>query len=241
MIHITFKIAVCDDVIEVCDMVKEMLIGFSREGRLPSIVVETYTSGELLSEDVRKGQVHNLYILDIDLKTITGVAIGAFLRKELGMGIQILYISGKREFEWELFDTQPLNFLIKPIDGEKMLACVNKALSITGVENPCFEHRLKKQLIKISYLEIRYFESRNKKVIIHTLKEPVEIKTTLSEIESTVPDYYVRISQSFLVNYNYVNRVGYGQFILDNGTILTIGPTYRKKVQTWIFTDSKRR
>lgn len=43
---------------------------------------------------------------------------------------QIVYISGKSEYALELFDINPLNFLVKPLNYEKIEKVINKYLKL---------------------------------------------------------------------------------------------------------------
>ena len=56
-----------------------------------------------------------------------------------------------------------------------------------------------------------------------------------------LPENFIQVHQSFLVNYEYVQRFGYQQMLLDNGTVIPISLPYRKKVQEQVMKLSAAR
>lgn len=226
-----YRVAICDDDPEICSELKEIL---ERTHGLPELEIRTFYAGEPLCDAVRKGMLFDLYILDIELPQINGVTVGQELRNELGQeGAQLLYISGKERYAMQLFDLRPLNFLTKPFSEEKVVECVKLAVSLAERAAPFFEFKHKKQLYRVPYGEIRFFESRNKNVVIHTAGEDLVMSGQLSEIymEKGLPESFMQVHQSFIINYEHVQRVGYQQLWLDNGADIPISLPYRKKVQ----------
>ena len=60
------------------------------------------------------------------------------LREELRDSVtQLLYISGQQQYAMALFDTRPLNFLLKPLDEAKLLDCVVQAIRLSRPKRPC--------------------------------------------------------------------------------------------------------
>lgn len=229
-----YRVAICDDESDVCTALAEIL---NHASGLPELEITTYHEGELLCETVQRGMPFDLYILDIELPCINGVEVGQKLRNELGQEYaQLLYISGKERYAMQLFDLRPLNFLTKPLSEEKVVNCVKLAVSLTERVAPFFEFRHKRQLFRVPYREIRCYESRNKHIVIHTVNDDLVMVGRLGDIKQSweLPENFIQVHQSFLVNYEYVQRFGYQQMLLDNGTVIPISLPYRKKVQEQI-------
>lgn len=226
-----YRVAICDDEADVCTALTEMLC---RAAELPELEITAYYDGEALCEAVERGRMFDLYILDIELPCINGVEVGRKLRSELGQEYaQLLYISGKERYAMQLFDLRPLNFLTKPFSEEKVVGCVKLAVSLTERAASFFEFKYKKQLFRVPYREIRYYESRNKHVVIHTVHNDLMMLGQLGDIKQSrqLPESFMQVHQSFLVNYEYVQKFGYQQMLLDNGAVIPISLPYRKKVQ----------
>ena len=81
--------------------------------------------------------------------------------------------------------------------------------------------------------EILYLESGHNRVFWHTGKETVEVTGTLLDTESRLPDSFVRIHKSFIVNSLHVAGINRCYAELSNGERLQI-PVKR-------YTDVRRR
>lgn len=69
--------------------------------------------------------------------------------------------------------------------------------------------------------------------MIHASGQELFMSGPLSEIckENGLPETFIQIHQSFVVNYEHVQRIGYQQIQMDNGIEIPISLPYRKKVQ----------
>ncbi len=70
--------------------------------------------------------------------------------------------------------------------------------------------------------EVLYLESGHNRVFWHTGKETVEVSGTLLNTESRLPDTFVRIHKSFIVNSLHVERINRCYAELSNGERLQI-------------------
>lgn len=70
--------------------------------------------------------------------------------------------------------------------------------------------------------EVLYLESGHNRVFWHTGKETVEVTGTLLHTESRLPDSFVRIHKSFIVNSLHVERINRCYAELSNGERLQI-------------------
>lgn len=235
-----YKIAICDDEPQACALLQKMLENCTD---VPELVIKTFYSGEALCESVNQGKSFDLFILDIELRYVNGVKVGWLLRKELGQSsAQLLYISGKQEYAMQLFDLRPLNFLLKPLKEKKVHECLRQAVYLAERSSSHFEYKFKKILHRVAYRDVRYFESSNKTVIIHTVSGEDLMIGQLSEIiqSSALPPNFIQVHQSYLINYDYVERLGYKQLTLDDSTEITISYPYRKEVRDRICALSVR-
>ena len=100
-----FCVAVCDDEKTVCQQIKSFLEPYCKKGEFE---VHIFTSGEALYEAVSAGTRFDLIFLDIELKLMSGVAVGQKIREELcDEEVHIVFISGKTEYAMELFAIRP--------------------------------------------------------------------------------------------------------------------------------------
>lgn len=226
------SIAICDDDREMCYLLHKMLCGFVD---IPIHYIDVFYTGESLCDAVQSGKHYDLFILDIELRSTTGVQVGIFLRDELKqIQAQMLFISGKDSYMKQLFDLRPLNFLLKPIVPVKMHECLLCALDLFEQSSPCFEYYYRKILYRIPYRGIIYFESQNKTLLIHTVTSTSEATMQLSAVmmkEPAPPKQFFQIHQSYFVNFQYVRRSSYSEIVMENGVVLPVSYVYRKEVR----------
>ena len=76
--------------------------------------------------------------------------------------------------------------------------------------------------------EVIYLESMSDYVNIHTVEGAIKTKENISHFESTLPEYFIRIHRSFIVNQNFVTEFKSSELIAS-GINLPISRSYKKK------------
>lgn len=226
------RIAICDDEKHVCAQVESILLNFNKS--LPrKIEVEVFYSGEALIQFLTDGAYFDMIFLDIELHMLNGVEVGRKIRDELNNeNIQIVYISGKDSYAMELFDIRPLNFLIKPLQEEKIEAVVRKAIDLVDRGNHFFDYKSGRTNNKIPIKDILYFESKGKKVKLVLQDQQHEFYSKLLEIEQQLHHQdFIIIHKSYLVNYYHVIEYQYDYVKMSDQTILPISQQHRKGVR----------
>lgn len=227
-----YNIAVCDDDEVLCSQFERLLEPYIFEKK---INVEVFYSGEELVKYMSEGEHFDLIFLDIELRLMNGVEVGRMIREDLeNEEVQIVYISAKQQYAMELFAFRPMNFLVKPISGDHILKTIEKAMNLDGINKKCFEVKRGTETIRIPFGKIRYFESDNRKIIVHTDQGNIEMYEKLNNVELKVPLHFVRIHQSYLVNSAYVDYWKADRVHIQNLNELPISQNYRKKVADFL-------
>lgn len=231
------KIAICDDDKIFCDEIEEVINNYERTIS-SAISIETFYSGEALIEYISDGNVLDLIFLDIELENINGVDVGKLIRNEFkNEAVQIVYISWNREYALELFKNRPFDFLIKPLEIEKVSEVINKYIEIYENENNFFEFKFGKSAYKIPFKDIMYFESENRKIkIVGRFGEKEYYEKLATVIEAVPKKEFVQIHKSIIVNCFYISNYTYEEIILSNGRKLPISQKFRVPVREELLT-----
>ncbi len=219
------RVAICDDQ----EAMVHILAKYVREAELDlgiDIHVDEYQDSCRLCDRLESQTVvYDLIILDIMMPQRTGLDIGNIIRRELcDNQTQIAYISSKRKFAMELFNMQPINFLIKPVkynDVKKVLELTEK---IVDANRHIFTYvKGKGNYYREVVGDIKYFESDGRKLTIHTVHGKEEFYGKINDAYNTLKVYgFVIIHKSYLVNYMYVDKV-YGEYlVMTDGVRLPI-------------------
>ena len=92
--------------------------------------------------------------------------------------------------------------------------------------------------MKVSIADIRYIEGMSEYLKVWTEGEAKPIITLLSmkKIEERLPDYFMRIHRSYIVNLTKIQEVNKNRVILDANTYLPIGDLYKETFQAYLNT-----
>lgn len=139
----------------------------------------------------------------------------------------------------ELFEIHPYNFLVKPLNMEKVCKQIQKILQLNYNDRRFFTYTYNKNQYKVLVGDIIYFQSdrHHIKIICKTsTKEYVgKIKTELEKF----PDNFVRINQSDVINIRHIRECFGIEIVMDNGDILPISRKYRDMFNTKMLENSK--
>ncbi|MDE7321429.1 MAG: LytTR family DNA-binding domain-containing protein [Lachnospiraceae bacterium] len=226
-----YNIGICDDGENICTSIENMLLQYAQENNI-QVDTNVWYTGESLRDYLVSGGYLDILFLDIELFKMTGIEVGAYIRNQLdNMGLQIVYISGKASYAQQLFKTQPLDFLVKPILQEQINEVMDMALIIAKKRNERFEFQQGKDYYYIPMGDIVYFESKGRKVKVVTMKAAFEFYGRLKKVVKCLSEDFIVIHQSYIINKEYVFRYTYEMVELVDGTILAISPANRKLVR----------
>ena len=94
------------------------------------------------------------------------------------------------------------------------------------------------RIVKVSISDIRYVEAMSEYLKVHLESEPKPIVTLLSmkKMEERLPDNFMRIHRSYIVNLTKIQEVNKNRIIMDADTYLPIGDMYKDTFQQYIDT-----
>ncbi|WP_158027181.1 LytR/AlgR family response regulator transcription factor [Labilibacter marinus] len=87
-----------------------------------------------------------------------------------------------------------------------------------------------RKMIKIPYDEIIYIESLSDYIKVTTINNEIKSKEKISKLSEKLPDIFLRIHRSFIINTDRIKERSLEQVLVD-GYQLNIGRSYRKDVK----------
>ena len=232
-----YTIGICDDGRNVCDSIENMLEQYAQEKNVRLDTSVWYT-GEDLMDYLASGHPLDILFLDIELVNMTGTEVGSYIRNQLDdMGMQIVYISGKSSYALQLFKTQPIDFLVKPISLKQIYEVMDIAVRIINRKKEKFEFQQGKDYYYVPMGDIIYLQSEGRKVKVISRKTSFEYYGKLSKAAKQLSGDFISIHKSFIVNKEYVFRYTYESVEMIDGTILPISMVNRKNVRDRILKE----
>lgn len=226
-----YEIGICDDGKNTCSQLEDYLLKHAKEKSL-KYDIKIWYSGESLRDYLYSGGHLDILFLDIELYKISGIEVGRFIRNELeDTGIQLVYISGKSSYAQQLFKTQPMDFLIKPITQSQISEVIDTAIKIIKRKRDRFEFQQGKDHFYVAQGKILYFESQGRKIRLVTQNDIYEFYGRLKDIQKDLSTNFLEIHQSYIINKEFVQRYTYETVEMTNGSILAISQNRRRQIR----------
>lgn len=224
------EIAICDDDKSLSGLLESTLLKIGKGYNL-KLDIEVYHDGKEIVKDVRNGKRFDIIFLDIMMKEVHGLEAADEIRK-LDMVVQLIYISAHEGYMGDAFRTAPIGFLKKPMEEESLKAVFRHAVKIVGKKDAYFCFQYRKSHYKVLVNEIMYCESHIRKTEIVTQERPYTVYRRLNLVEKELSEYkscFIRIHESYLVNYRYIVQFSYEGVRLANGKHLPISRSRSKE------------
>jgi DNA-binding LytR/AlgR family response regulator len=226
-----YRVGICDDDTILCSVLEEQIQALFVEIST-ECEIEVWYDGESLENDLKKGVGLDILFLDIELLQKNGVEVGAFIRDEMGdTELHIVYISSKQGYAMELFKMQPLDFLVKPVSGQKLKEVITRSMRRKKYAESCFEYQKGSQIFRIPVKEIIYFMSMDKKILMVKKDGQEEFYGKLKNVIRQLPVGFLMIHQSYVIHQEYVSEYSYESVKMMNGDVLSVSKPYRKEVR----------
>lgn len=227
-------IAVCDDNAIFAEQLNQWILEYGRETRT-EMATEVYSSAEELLREMEEGRAFELMFLDIEMKGMNGINLGLRLR-ELSCQALLVYVSGYDQYLRQLFETEPFRFLSKPLERALLYEVLEKAVERIGKgRKETYRFRFGRNIVNLLCRDIVYLESRQRKVIVHSVHGEYEFYHKLDEVQrelEAISGRFVRIHKAYLVNMEQVEAFQYDKLALRDKTILNISESNRAKVRS---------
>lgn len=226
-----YHIAIVDDDSMFCETIKKYLDNIGYELKIEMELSIWYT-GEELYQHLKAGNYMDIIFLDIELVEKSGIWLGNMIREEFSdFKTAIAYISYEKNYALQLFQTQPIDFLVKPVYEEDVKRVIKRYLQESQSKKLQFSFKKGHKYCNMPYEDILYFQSVGRKIRIVAREEEQEFYGRLEKIKEQLPHQFIQIHKSYLVNENYIREYMYENVLMYSGEKLSISKPYRKLVQ----------
>ena len=198
------NIAIVDDDNNICLELENILLEYLKNYHL-KFNLDIFYNGQDFIKHLENENACDIVFLDIQIGSLTGIDIGKYIRKTLeNRDTKIIFISYFDKYSMELFDLKPTNFLIKPLDKNKIIEVLKDTLKDIELLSNEFIFKVKQDIFRIKYKNILYFESikLSKNIKVVTIDNTYIFRETLNNIEKIIENNnFIKISRSILVNF----------------------------------------
>lgn len=186
------------------------------------------------------GGLPNIVFMDVRLDGESGIeAVERLLPP--GCETQVVYVSGFEESHTRVYRTAHASFLRKPFRQEDVslaLEQVRARQAETGAQPVALRHDHVVDVVRPR--DIAYAESDRRHVIVHARTGDLRVYGKLSQLEAELPAWFARCHQSYLINLDYVARLGSESVRLVTGVELPVSRRWRPAFKEALFSRVRR-
>ncbi|MEZ3425804.1 MAG: LytTR family DNA-binding domain-containing protein [Lachnospiraceae bacterium] len=220
-----YRIALCDDVAAELDRVEALLAAYGREKRNGKYVIDRYESGEALLAAVReKRECPDILFLDIFMSGKTGLEAALELR-QLGIKAPIIFLTTSPEYALEAYAVDALQYIVKPIEKEKLFHAMDIAFGILQKDVEDFiVIRVAGGVRQFSPDAVIYCETQKNYQVLHLEEMDLRVRMTGGELYGILERFpqFCRCGSSFILNLQHITLVEREEINMDNGSRIYI-------------------
>ena len=166
--------------------------------------------------------------------------------KSLAVPPLVVFTTAYSEYAVEGFRVNAVDYLLKPFGLQDFQRAANKVKemkemersSVAGNAPDVLYLKADYRVVKVSIPDILYVEAMSEylKVWLDSQPKPVITLLSMKKMEEHLPDSFMRIHRSYIVNLNRIREVNKNRVILDSNTELPIGDLYKEAFQAYLET-----
>lgn len=199
----------------------------------PSLKTQCVSSGEALLTSEKA----NIYLLDIRLTDANGVELAKQIRAEQTHA-QIIFITAYEQYVFDTFDVEPLHYLVKPIDEQKLISVVQRAIvkCEQAPQQQTVTIQVGQEAVVLNIADLYFAEVQGRNITIHLADQILTYSGRISHLEQQLQGAFFRSHRSYIVHFKHISRYDQTTITFTNGKIAYIARNrYRPFLQA--FTD----
>ena len=217
----------------------QQLVAYIRQ--VPFLELAAHCQSALEARDFLEQNSVDAIFCDINMPDLNGMDFV----ESLTAPPLVVFTTAYSEYAVEGFNVNAVDYLLKPFGLQKFQRAANRLRERLSVTAPVAEEddsviflKTDHRVVKVSIPDIRYVEAMSEylKVWIDGQPKPVITLLSMKKMEERLPDYFMRIHRSYIINLNKIQEVNKNRVTLDLNTELPIGDLYKDNLQAYVDT-----
>lgn len=226
------KCLIVDDDPLVCDMISH----FASKVDFVEYTLQCQNGVDALN--LLATQSFDLVFLDIEMPEISGME----LLKNIKASIPVVVITSTPDFALESYNYHVVDYLLKPVGYARFYQAVQKVRqrwphTPKSEEGKPREKVLQDEIfikdghdfVKLRLKDVSYLEAMSNYVSFRTPAKTYLSLTSMQRMEESLPDNFVRIHRSYMVNIHKIDKIEAGNVLIGD-KYLPISGSYREKL-----------
>lgn len=175
----------------------------------------------------------DVLFLDINLPNLNGIEFYTQLQNPP----KVIFTTAYAEYAVKGFDLEAVDYLLKPITFKRFSEACRRLIKKENGMLPAGVHQTNDLIYiksgatihKLFAKDVIYLQRDENYVVYHTHKKRILSRQTLSQLEGSLPDYFVRIHKSYIISLHHLESIKNDE-VKIGGKILPIGKTFRQQL-----------
>ena len=197
--------------------------------------VEQYKSAEQFLFVFDANQDFDVLFIDIQMPGMNGVEMAKKIRQK-NQNIVLIFTTGITDYMQEGYEVEAMHYLLKPLDKDKVYACMEKAVHKKEKDTFLLVHTVD-ETIRIHVKDINYVEAKGHGCIVGTQgQELLAVKESITWMEGMLlPLGFVKCHRSYLASIGNICKIGKTDIYFDDGSMVPVSRRmYRQVNQEFI-------
>ena len=232
------KIAICDDENDSISVLSEYIGKIQQD----NVNISVFKSGEELTAHYSDtGEKFNIIFLDMEMKEMDGIDTANRIRKIDRTAI-IIFVTSHKKYMERSFECRPFRFLVKPVNFDKFKEAFLKACESIDLEHPYIVFQDSRDIIRLLYEDILYFENKSHWVHIHTFDKEYRTYMTFSKLLKQLDmNRFVITHKSYIMYLDYFKELHGNDITLRNNAVIPLSRSYKNDVKLKILNFNERK
>ena len=207
--------------------------------KVPFLELAAQCQSAMEARDFLEHDTVDAIFCDINMPDLNGMDFV----KSLAAPPLVVFTTAYSEYAVEGFRVNAADYLLKPFglqDFQRAANRLKERLSESAAADSDNTLFLKTdyRIVKVSIPDIRYIEAMSEylKVWIQGEAKPIITLLSMKKMEERLPDYFMRIHRSYIINLTMIQEVNKNRVIMDADTYLPIGDMYKDAFQAYLDT-----
>lgn len=207
--------------------------------RFPALQLIKTFDDAISGAEFLKSKPVDLLFIDINMPDITGID----LVRSLEVKPMVIFTTAYKNFAYEGFELEALDYILKPIDFKRFEKAIEKAIDYYRYKNNTTPEQPEESLyvyseyrmVKIELSTIEYIESMEDYIKIHiaNAKTVLTLMPLKKVLEKLPADKFQRIHRSYIVPVNKIRSIQNRKVKLTD-TELPVSESYYDSIRHWM-------
>jgi len=210
--------------------------------KVPFLELAAQCQSALEARQFLENDTADAIFCDINMPDLNGMDFV----KSLASPPLIIFTTAYSEYAVEGFKVNAVDYLLKPFGLQDFQRAANRlkdrlekpSVSDSSPSSNTIFLKTDYRIVKVSIPDIRYIEGMSEylKVWLEGEQKPIITLLSMKKMEERLPDYFMRIHRSYIVNLNKIQEVNKNRIIMDTQTYLPVGDMYKETFQNYLDT-----